>query len=490
VAHTIGRMPRAAYFACPTLRVAVAVALTLGPALGAPPPARAQGRLAGAGADTAAPGDLAAPRSVAAARSDVDLLRDEVAELRRQLVELAGELRALKGQAPGATGTAADRADQPAAAQPGEPAQALPPEMLQTQVEELAQVKVESASRFPVRLSGTILSNTVFNTGDANWLESPNIVGTTSGGSMTSTMRQSRLGFDVLSIPVGAWQASGSLIVDFFGGTPGFVTGTVMGLPRLLYAFGRLQHDGTAIQAGQDHVLLAPRDPTSLAAYAFPQFFRAGNLYLRAPQVRVEQRLGGWTAKAGLVAPVAGDAPASYVFAPAAGAGERSERPAFEGHLGYGRGTPESTGEAQVGMSGHYGWIRQAGQLIPATAGALDFNLRAGRVGLAGEVFAADELDAYGSGVGQPGRSEGGWMEARLAATRRLSFNGGASLDRRPDGVGAAGRLRNTSAFGNVILRLTPEVAASLEYKWLQTRYGSGRNRENHHVNAVFAVTF
>jgi hypothetical protein len=141
-------------------------------------------------------------------------------------------------------------------------------------------------------------------------------------------------------------------------------------------------------------------------------------------------------------------------------------------------------------MSGHYGWIRQAGQLIPATAGALDFNLRAGRVGLAGEVFAADELDAYGSGVGQPGRSEGGWMEARLAATRRLSFNGGASLDRRPDGVGAAGRLRNTSAFGNVILRLTPEVAASLEYKWLQTRYGSGRNRENHHVNAVFAVTF
>ena len=29
--------------------------------------------------------------------------------------------------------------------------------------------------------------------------------------------------------------------------------------------------------------MLAPRDPTSLAALSFPQFFRSGNLYLRAP---------------------------------------------------------------------------------------------------------------------------------------------------------------------------------------------------------------
>ncbi len=71
-----------------------------------------------------------------------------------------------------------------------------------------------------------------------------------------------------------------------------------------------------------------------------------------------------------------------------------------------------------------------------------------------------------------------------------MSFNGGAAIDRRPDGVGAAGRLRNRSAFGNVIVRFTPEVTASVEYKWLGTQYGSGRTRANHHVNAVFAVTF
>lgn len=476
----MGRMCRATLpDGVPFTRTGAAV-LALGVALAAPP-AAAQGRL-GLSGPAAVP---TAAVAGAASRTDVELLRDELASLREQVRALADEVRTLRAVTPGGapTSAVAVATQEPAAVQ-------LPPEVIQAQVAELAQVKVESASRFPVRVTGTILSNTVYNSGDANWLESPNIVGTTSGGSMTSTMRQSRLGFDVHSIAIGAWQAKGTLIVDFFGGTPGFVTGTVMGLPRLLYAFGRLERGGTAIQAGQDHGMLAPRDPTSVAAYAFPQFFRSGNLYLRAPQVRVEQRIGGWTARAGLIAPIAGDTPGSYVFAPAAGAGERSERPAIEGHVGYGRGTTDTAAEAQVGVSGHYGWIKQAGQLIAASAGAVDFNLRAGRVGFAGEAFLADELDAYGSGVGQPGRAEGGWVEARLAAHRRVSFNGGASLDRRPDGVGLAGRLRNTSAFGNVIWKLTPEVAASVEYKWLQTRYGSGRNRENHHVNAVFAVTF
>jgi hypothetical protein len=416
--------------------------------------------------------------ATAATRSDVDALRDEIAELRAALAELRREL----------TGSRQGQPPPPLAdAQPP----AVPIEMLQSQVEQLAQEKVASGSRFPVTLSGTILSNTVYNSGDANWLEGPNLVGRTSTGSMTSTMRQSRLGLDVGVIPVGSWNARGTLILDFFGGTPGFVTGTVMGLPRLLYAFGRLERAGTAIEIGQDHVLLAPRDPTSLAALAFPQFFRSGNLYLRAPQVRVEQKVGPFTAKAGIVAPIIGDAGPDYVFAPAAGAGERSERPAVEGHLGVDRGDDVSGAELHAGVSAHYGWSKFGASLVGSSAGAVDFLARAGRIGLAGELYTAEDMDAYGAGVAQRGRSEGGWVEAQLKASSRISFAGGAGLDRRPDGVGPAGRLRNTSYFGNTIVRLTPEVAVSLEYKWLQTRYGPVPvNRENHHVNAVFAVTF
>lgn len=440
---------------------------------------------AGAGQDAAEgsrASDAGGLEAAAATRGDVAALRDEVAELRSALDLLRGELTALRTAALGS------------AAQPAteiQPPPAVPVEMLQSQVEQLAQEKVASGSRFPVTLSGTILSNTVVNSGEANWLESPNLVGTTSGGSMTTTMRQSRVGLDVGVIPVGGWNATGRLILDFFGGTPGFVTGTVMGLPRLLYAFGRLERAGSAIQIGQDHVLLAPRDPTSLAAIAFPQFFRSGNLYLRAPQVRFEQRFGGLSAKAGIVAPVVGDAGSVYVFAPAAGAGERSERPALEAHVGYGRGDADGGGELHLGVSSHYGWSKFGGSLVSSKAGAVDFLARAGRLGVAGELYAADDMDAYGAGVAQRGRSEGGWIEGRLKASSRIGFNGGAGLDRRPDGVGQAGRLRNTSYFGNTIVRLTPEVAVSLEYKWLQTRYGPVPvNRENHHLNAVFAVSF
>ncbi len=256
---------------------------------------------------------------------------------------------------------------------------------------------------------------------------------------------------------MGQWQTSGALVVDFFGGTPGFVTGTVMGLPRLLYAFGRLERGGTAVEVGQDHVMLAPRDPTSLASFAFPQFFRAGNLYLRAPQVRLEQRVGGFTVKGGIVAPVVGDAGTSYVFAPGAGAGERSERPALQGHVGYGRG---DAGRCRRGAGRRLGPLRLDPLVRPAHP---DLGRRrrprpAPRPRWRGRRGSTSPMNLMptASGVGQPGRSTGGWVEGRLAAASRVSLNGGGGLDRRPDGIGAAGRLRNTSAFGNVIVRLTP----------------------------------
>ena len=111
---------------------------------------------------------------------------------------------------------------------------------------------------------------------------------------------------------------------------------------------------------------------------------------------------------------------------------------------------------------------------------------------MAGEIYAAEDMDAYGAGVAQRGRSEGGWIEARLKASSKLSFNGGAGLDRRPDGTGPGRAGCATPARSATrSCDFTPEVAVSLEYKWLQTRYGPVPvNRENHHVNAVFAVIF
>ena len=171
-------------------------------------------------------------------RAEIEAMREEIAALRSALDALRGEVGALRAGAPAGPALAQAPAAPPS---PVEQPAAVPLEVLQTQVEELAQTKVESGSRFPVTLSGTILSNTVYNSRRRQLArESEPGRHHRPTGSMTSTLRQSRIGVDVGGIPVGGWKASGAVIIDFFGGTPGFVTGTVMGLPRLLYAFARL----------------------------------------------------------------------------------------------------------------------------------------------------------------------------------------------------------------------------------------------------------
>ena len=379
------------------------------------------------------------------------------------------------------------------------PATRVTPEMidvLRSQIEEQAQVKVESASRMPVKVFGTILTNTYVNSSDAIWLENPNFVGkpAASGprGSMSATARQSRIGLETSGITVGPWQATGTMIADFYGGVTGFQTGTVMGLPRLLYAFGRLETDRTAIEIGQDHAILAPKDPTSLAALSFPLLYRSGNLYVRTPQVRVERRVSPSVAVTmGIVAPIAGDASSEYEFAPLAGAGERSMRPAFQGRVEFARSSRQSGSTLTVGGSGHYGWRRPDATTTASWALALDFDIRAGRLGASGEVFAADNGEAFGAAISQPGRAAGGWFEGRFIANSRTTVAGGFGLDRPRDGVGRLTRQDNRTLFGTTIVHLTPELAAAVEYRWMQTDLGLVPvTRRNHHVNAVFAVQF
>jgi hypothetical protein len=442
---------------------------------------------------------MAAAQAAAGSGGGAAGVAQEIAAMRQELARLRAEVDALKQ----ALGTKAVEPGTPAT--PGAPgaAQAVPADtaatvsMLQTQVQELAQVKVESDSRLPIKVFGTILSNTFYNSDEANWLENPNIVNRFGGftgrpGSFSSTLRQSRIGLAVSGPEVGGAKASARLIVDFFGGTPAFNTGQVMGLPRLLYAFARLDGEKTALEVGQDHMMLAPRDPTSLAALSFPDLFRSGNLYLRVPQARVERKLGGGlTIMGGIVAPIAGDFNEDfYLFVPPAGAGERSKMPGVQGHLGYKSGDDESR-QFALGVSGHYGRERVGTVNEKSYAGAVDFNAQGGRIGAAGEFFFGENIDQFGGSINQTAKSTGGWAEARVKVTDRLSVNGGFGIDRLPEGEFITlVRRENRSIFSNVIFKLTPEVATSVEYRFLSTLFGADDRHENHHVNWVFSYSF
>jgi len=414
------------------------------------------------------------------------LAQDPLADIKRELTALRAEVQQLREQVETLKGEPAKEAFSPAAV-----------ELLTSQVAELAQTRVESTSRLPVKLFGTVHAGFFTNSANPNWLDIPNLVmpppAEGSTGSMSATLRQTRVGFTIDAPRIGSFRTSGVVALDFFGGIPAFQTAPVMGLPRLLVAYARIDGDRTALEVGQDHVILAPRDLTSVAAFAFPLLFRSGNLYLRAPQARVEHaflpRLRGI---AGIVAPVAGDFTGTdYVFVPPALGGERSRRPGVQARIAY-----ETTREIDaprlldVGVSGHLGWERRGSVLARGWAGAVDFAARRDLVGVAGEVFAADNADAFGGALGLDARSAGGWTELQLFPSNRISLTAGIGLDAiQGDRRFSLPRRQNRTGYGSIIFSVTPDVRASFEYRGLETVTGNATHT-NHHFSWVLAHAF
>jgi hypothetical protein len=239
-------------------------------------------------------------------------------------------------------------------------------------------------------------------------------------------------------------------------------------------------------------MILAPRDPTSLAAYSFPLLFRSGNLYLRTPQVRVEQKLTTHLhAAGGIVAPIGGDlTDTNYVFVPPALGGERSQRPGVQARVAYTTAEAGAPRLVDIGVSGHVGWERRGNDLAQSWASAIDFAARRDLVGVAGEFFTGDNVDAFGGALGLDARASGGWGEFQLFPTERISFATGFGVDdvRNANRFSLA-RRQNQSAYGNVMFSLTPEVQASFEYRWLRTAAGSVE-RPNHHFDWVLVHRF
>jgi hypothetical protein len=425
-------------------------------------------------------------------------LGTEVAALRREVEQLRDELARLKATL--ATPSPADvlPASTPA---PSAPSQTRPiepaVEMLKAQVAEHAQTKVESASRFPVRLSGSIVSSTFYNSGTPNWLDLPNVVMPSGpdGGSFSSTLRQSRLGLEASGLQIGSWQGSGTLLFDFFGGIPGFPTGQVMGLPRLLYAFARFEGPRGGVLVGQDEAILAPRNPTSLAALSFPALFRSGNLYLRVPQIRGEARLplsttGSLRVIGGLTAPIAGDyGSTAYVFVPPELGGERSERPGVQARVVWDAARRERHA-ISLGVSGHASAQQTGGATRESWVAAADGDVQWGRFGAAGEVFVADRAAAFGASLGQQARTRGGWLELRFAPARWQIVAGGGT-DRLVRASAVQQPLRsNTTGFAGLHYRFSPEVALGVEYFRLQTAPAAGVTRKNDQVHWTLRYDF
>ena len=121
----------------------------------------------------------------------------------------------------------------------------------------------------------------------------------------------------------------------------------------------------------------------------------------------------------------------------------------------------------------------------------VDFDANVGRVGLGGEYFVGRNIDQFGGSLAQLAKSHGGFIEGRLAATSRLSFNTGYGTDRLYELVRFPATLsRNATFFTNAIYAFTPEFRAAFEYQRLSTKSFADGLRRNNHFNMTFAYSF
>ncbi len=466
------------------------------------------------GQSTSAPAAPPAPPTDAMTDA-VRQLQEEVRELRTAVVELrseAGQYRAETEQL--RKELQATRTDT-TAAKPGEASSEPPPpppleervsaleessQLQNSKLEDQYQTKVESASKYRVKLSGIALLNVFSNRGYIDNQDVPTwaipTIPNVSDHTFGASLRQSEIGLEVFGPQLAGARTSGSMQVDFAGGSPNLPNGVNFGLVRLRTATVRLDWKDTSIVAGQDNAFISPLSPTSFASLSVPAFSYAGNLWGWIPQVRIEHRFNlsesqSVLVQGGIMDNVTGELPPS--FAPFAQAGESSGQPAYAARVAW---THKTFGmPLTVGAAGYYS--RQAwsfGHNVDGWAAMTDWSLPlTQRVSLSGEFYRGRAIGGLGGGVGrsvlfsadpvQEGNlralnSAGGWSQLKVKATDKLEFNGAFGVD-NPFASDVRGfsvspgfpapLLQNRSSLVNVIYRPRSDLLLSGEYRHLRT---------------------
>ena len=374
---------------------------------------------------------------------------------------------------------------------------------------------------------GTIFFNAFGNSGGTNNADVPIFATPTGSGNVSASVRQTRLGLKLEGAKVGKARLGAVIEGDFFGGFPSVAIGENFGVFRLRLAYARLDWKRTSVTVGQDWMVFAPVNPTSIAAAAIPQMAAAGNVWARLPQVKIERRIGDHiTWQGALLAPQTGDfaTNAAFFLQPASGAVSRV--PFFQSRIAFADKNWFGTKKAgSIGVSVQYGRSRvftgttNVRNDINSDGVALDWNFPiSARVSLLGEAFTGENLGGFQAGVFQSYNNDfarrvgsslvaggvksiktrGGWFQVGVTPpvlSDRLSIYGSIGIDdpNNADLISLSHRdwrTRNFAIATNFIYKFTPQFSIGAEFRRFQTSYFySGRQNANH-VNLGASYTF
>jgi hypothetical protein len=403
------------------------------------------------------------------------------------------------------------------------------PETAQNENKPAAQQKQLGVDIGSARLTpyGTIFFNAFTNSAGTNNADVPLFAAVTGTGNTSASVRQTRLGFRLEGARIGSARLGGVIEADFFGGFPAVGIGENFGIVRLRLANARLDWEKTSLTVGQDWMVFAPVNPTSLAAAAIPQMAAAGNNWARIPQIKIERRFGNnITWQGAVLAPQTGDYPTASTFFFQPNSGAASRLPFFQTRLAASSKDFFGTKKAgSVGISAHYGRSRvftgaaNIENNIDSLGIALDWNVPLHtRVSLAGEAFSGHNLGGFQAGIFQSYNTDfaylqngsriaggvraigtrGGWMQIGFTppvSKDRLSLYASLGVDDPHDEdlvslTPRDFRARNLSYAFDLIYKFTPQLSFGAEFRRMQTDYFLSGRRNANHVNLSAAYSF
>jgi hypothetical protein len=271
-------------------------------------------------------------------------------------------------------------------------------------------------------------------------------------------------------------KVSGSAFGDFWDGN---TEGTANLAFRLRTAEATLEWEKRSVSVGLMKPLISPRDPSSLATMGVVPLTSSGNLWRWQPQVRYEEKLGEFRLQGAVMqtSEQAGLANAALVAL---------RRPSLELRGAWVRERFE------FGVGGHVSTSHVQGRSVPSRIFSADWLAKPfEKLELSGFFFNGENVHHLGSmrqsfrflpnGNVEAVRSRGGWAQAAMPLTSRLTVNlfGGIHDDRNADLIrGQNGRNRSGGA--NVMVRVAPNVMVSFESMQIRSLFlGTGERRVN-----------
>lgn len=427
-------------------------------------------------------------------KSEMQQILDRLEHLEQDNRALMDEVRALRKE----LAAGREQAQAPAVEQSQPPLEERVA-VVERRAEELEQSKVASTQRLPVSLTGMVLFNAFLNGKSANGFQYPVLAGATSRDQVGgATLAQTVLGlkFQGPQVP-GGGTVSGSLFMDFFGGT----TQSLNHLLRIRVGSVEVNWKNQSLMVGQDKPIISPREPNSLAQVAVSPLTDAGNLWLWQPQARFEQRFNfgeetGLRAQVGVYQTGEGGNPIPNEFA----ASLMRARPALQGRFelwhDFGGGRRIEIAPGFDTSSTHV-----LGRSLRSDAFSVDWMIRPlAKLDFSGMFFHGQNLAVMGAlrqGLTFRGNTvnavhgTGGWAQVSFRATNRMTFNllGGQEDDRNSDLLfGSIGK--NQAYAANLIYRLGSNVLAGLEASQTRTSYIGTGTRLNNHYDLALAYLF